>query len=265
MQDAVAEVFQERQHLDQGFSTGLLLSIFLHALLLIPFAVSAMNIVRAPAEPIRVRLAAAEPSELRQPATGTAPVIETPARPTPPQQTATPQAPAETPRPETRELEKSLFGQSPEKPVDRKAENDRERAAPAKREPQTPVPATPSAVEPGPPSPATTPAPGISVGGGSAQISGLEGGDFPYTFYVERMLGIIGGNWFRPEAGSRSGATIYFVIERNGKISEVEIRETSGNSTFDRAARRAVIESSPLPPLPFQYAGSELGVHLKFN
>lgn len=265
MQDAVAEVFEERQHLDQSFSSGLLLSIFLHALLLIPFVISAVKIANAPAEPIRVRLATAEPSEARRPATGTAPVIETPARPTPPQETTPPQTPPETPRPETKQVEKSLFGQSPEKPVDRKAENDRERAAPAKRDPQTPVPAAPSTAEPGPSSPATAPAPEITVGGGSAQVSGLEGGDFPYAFYVERMLGIIGGNWFRPESGSRSSATIHFVIERNGKISEVEITESSGNSTFDRAARRAVIESSPLPPLPFQFAGSELGVHLKFN
>jgi TonB family protein len=79
------------------------------------------------------------------------------------------------------------------------------------------------------------------------------------------MLGIIGGNWFRPDVGSIPNATIHFVIARNGTIRDVEITQASGSSTFDRAARRAVIESNPLPPLPFQYTGTELGVHLKFN
>jgi outer membrane biosynthesis protein TonB len=33
----------------------------------------------------------------------------------------------------------------------------------------------------------------------------------------------------------------------------------------DRAALRAVVSSSPLPPLPTEYGGSQLGVHLKFD
>lgn len=265
MRDAVAEVLEERQYLDQNISSGLLLSIVLHSLLLVPVFVSFSNSSTPIKEPIRVRLAGAQPAEIQKPATGVAPVIETPARPTPaPPPDVPAQTPPETPKPETREVEKSLFGQSPEKPVDRKAE-DRERAAPSKKPPQEAVPASPSTAQPGPASPATTPGPAISVGGGSAQVSGLEGGDFPYTFYVERMLGIIGGNWFRPDVGAVPGATIHFVISRNGTIRDAEITIPSGSSTFDRAARRAVIESNPLPPLPLQYGGTELGVHLKFN
>jgi hypothetical protein len=39
----------------------------------------------------------------------------------------------------------------------------------------------------------------------------------------------------------------------------------SGSGLYDRAALRAVLESSPLPPLPFGYNGTYLGVHLKFR
>jgi outer membrane biosynthesis protein TonB len=39
----------------------------------------------------------------------------------------------------------------------------------------------------------------------------------------------------------------------------------SGNGLFDRAALRAVIESSPLPPLPFGYSGTYINVHLTFK
>ncbi len=265
MRDAVAEVLEERQYLDQNISSGLLLSIVLHSLLLVPIILSVSRTATTAREPIRVRLAGAQPAEIQKPATGVAPVIETPAKPVPPQPVELPpQTPPETPRPETKQVEKSLFGQSPEKPVDRKADDDK-RAAPSKKPPQEAVPAAPSDAQPGAASPATTSGPAISVGGGSAQISGLEGGDFPYTFYVERMLGIIGGNWFRPDVGKIPGATIHFVISRNGTIGDAEITVSSGSSTFDRAARRAVLESNPLPPLPLQYGGTELGVHLKFN
>lgn len=254
MQDAVADVLQERRFHDHSFSTGLLFSILLHALLFTPLILSATHLVKDREEPIRVRLAGQQPSEIQRPAVAPAPPAETPVKPAPaPVQPAEP--PRDEPRPETRQVEKSLFGESPEKPVDRKTEN-RERAAPSKQTPQEALPATPAP---------SSGAPAIEVGGGSAQISGLEGGDFPYTFYVERMLGIIGGNWFRPDVGKGSSATIHFVIERNGTVRGVEITQSSGNATFDRAARRAVIEANPLPPLPFQYTGSELGVHLKFN
>ena len=46
---------------------------------------------------------------------------------------------------------------------------------------------------------------------------------------------------------------------------ELPTLSTSGNGTFDRAALRAVMEASPLPPLPFAYNGTFLGVHLTFK
>lgn len=116
---------------------------------------------------------------------------------------------------------------------------------------------------------AAAPLPGATVGGmpgiGKAGVTSLEGGPFPYDAYIERMVSLIGTHWFRPQSGQESIAQVYFVIDRNGSVRDVKIETSSGDTTFDRAARRAVIEASPLPPLPLAYGGTFLGVHLTFH
>ena len=61
------------------------------------------------------------------------------------------------------------------------------------------------------------------------------------------------------------GDVIHFRIEKDGTISDAAVERSSGLPFVDRAALRAVLSSSPLPPLPVEYAGSQLGVHLKFE
>ncbi len=95
-------------------------------------------------------------------------------------------------------------------------------------------------------------------------VTGLEGGDFPYPIYIDRMHTLVGQKWLRPQI-SNATTTIYFVIDRDGTVRDAKVETTSLNATFDRAALRAVIESSPLPPLPFGYSGTYLGVHLTFR
>jgi TonB family protein len=58
---------------------------------------------------------------------------------------------------------------------------------------------------------------------------------------------------------------VKFVIDRDGTLRDAATETESGNGTFDRAALRAVIEASPLPPLPFGYSGTYLNVHLTFK
>jgi len=93
----------------------------------------------------------------------------------------------------------------------------------------------------------------------------LEGGDFPYTIYIDRMTTLIGQHWLRPQVTGGTVATVSFVIDRDGTIRDAKNEISSGNGTFDRAALRAVLEASPLPPLPFGYSGTYLGVHLNFR
>lgn len=132
------------------------------------------------------------------------------------------------------------------------------------------VPTPVAAPPPGKPAAATSTAAGggiITAGNdvaiGSTGVTGLDG-DFRDLAWVERMKILIGGHWGRPTV---TGATtvISFVIERDGRIRDAAIERPSGNGTFDRAALRAVLESSPLPPLPFTYNGTYLGIHLTFR
>lgn len=102
-------------------------------------------------------------------------------------------------------------------------------------------------------------------GVGKAGVMELEGGPFPFNDYLERMITLIGRRWQRPETGSAPTATVYFAIDRNGRVRDVKVTESSGIGAFDRAAMRAVLETSQLPPLPSGYSGEWLGVHLAFH
>jgi TonB family protein len=79
------------------------------------------------------------------------------------------------------------------------------------------------------------------------------------------MKTLIGLKWYRPQGASAGAATVHFYINRDGRVTDATLETTSGNGTFDRAALRAVVEASPLPPLPFGYNGTNLGVHLTFK
>jgi TonB family protein len=129
---------------------------------------------------------------------------------------------------------------------------------PGSENPPVAKPATPP---PAPPAGIT--AAEVPVGGSG--VTGLEGGDFPYTLYIQGMHRRIGNNWFRPTVPAGTVTVIYFRIARDGTISEARIETSSGNGTFDRAALSAVRSSSPLNPLPFAYNGTYLGVHQTFR
>lgn len=109
--------------------------------------------------------------------------------------------------------------------------------------------------------------PGKAGAGGTAGIGSatLDQADFKYSYYIERMVYAIATNWFKPAGNVPVNPVIRFRIERDGTISDPEIEKSSGLPFVDRAALRAVLASSPLPPLPVEYGGSHLGVHLVFE
>lgn len=90
---------------------------------------------------------------------------------------------------------------------------------------------------------------------------------FEFPYYLRLMIGKISRNWRNPYAGKGDlvHATIYFQVLRDGTIINYRVEESSGASTFDRAALRAVIVSHPLPQLPPDYQESQLTVHLDFE
>jgi TonB family protein len=249
MQDRVADVLAQRAALDRGAGTAIAISLLLHAGLT-GLAVYAALHAPAPREAkmVNIRLANVSP----------APAPAAPVR----------KVAAEAPKPVPKIEEPKPKIEEPKPVVENKPAKVEKNTVPlspfgrsTKKGSETPPVAKPAEAPAAPPVPGTT----TDVPVGGSGVTGLEGGDFPYTLYIGSMHRKIGSNWFRPQSASGVATVIYFRIQRDGTINEAKIETSSGNSTFDRAALSAVRSSSPLNPLPFGYSGTYLGVHLTFR
>jgi TonB family protein len=243
MDDRVGDLLAERARLGGGAGAGIAVSILLHGSIAAAVIYAAMH-ATAPQQmsTLNIRFAPT-PASVVAPA----PVVSAPIPA--PKKLAIPEPVAEPPKPvvksEPKTVPLSAFGKSTKKGSE-----------------------TPPAPHPQPATPQIATKPGV-VGGidipvGSAGVTGIEG-DFPYTIYIDRMKMLIGQRWLRPQAANGVNTTVSFVINRDGTIRDAKNEILSGNGTFDRAALRAVLEASPLPPLPFGYNGTYLGVHLTFR
>jgi protein TonB len=245
MQDRVAEVLAQRRSLESG-ATGaaIALSLLLHGAMTAAAIWAALHAsLPQTTGVVNIRF-----TPMLRPAAVTTKPIESPVAP--PKKVETPKikepvAPVKptAAKPEPKTVPLSNFGKSTKK-------GSEHPPAPP------PAPAAAAPAHPGIGSVTTT---------SGAEVVGLEGGDFPYTIYIENMKRLIGSRWFHPQIAGAGIATVYFTIQRDGTIRDAKTETSSGNSTFDRAALRAVLESSPLPPLPFGYGGTFLGVHLTFK
>ena len=88
---------------------------------------------------------------------------------------------------------------------------------------------------------------------------------FPFTYYLNRVLGSIEGNWFKPPVPPDTRCRVRCRIDRSGLLIEAGIEEPSAVAAFDRAALRAVYASAPYPPLPLGFTGASLTLHLEFG
>jgi TonB family protein len=95
-----------------------------------------------------------------------------------------------------------------------------------------------------------------------SEVGGLDNPDFTYAYYLDRMLSLIDDKWERPSMGSGVKAVIFFRIDRNGSMADLQVEQSSGYNSFDLAALRAVQNAAPFPPLPRAYKHEDLGVHL---
>ena len=92
----------------------------------------------------------------------------------------------------------------------------------------------------------------------------VSDGDFGSRFgwYVDNLNRKMASNYYKPEVdphtprGTR--ATIQFAIHRDGSASDVQMNQSSGSSTLDRACLRAAQRVDTFGPLPAQYNQSIL-------
>lgn len=95
-----------------------------------------------------------------------------------------------------------------------------------------------------------------------SEVGSLDNPDFTYAYYLDRLLSLIDAQWARPAMGSGVKAVIFFRIGRDGKMTDLQVEQSSGYNSFDLAALRAVQNAAPFPPLPRAYKHEDLGVHL---
>jgi len=102
---------------------------------------------------------------------------------------------------------------------------------------------------------------------GSPQGSGtmtLNVSDFPFAWYLSRVQAKVTERWVGKALPGQQPVAV-FEISREGQVSKLAIEKTSGNSYYDQAALRAITEANPFPPLPPEFTGQTLRVHLGFN
>ncbi len=244
MRDPVAEILEERSAAASGLSGAIALSLLLHAG---GAGVAIYSALRQP-PPRPVTTLNIKFARAPRPVTPTpGPVASKPKAPEPVVPRIQEPAPQPVKAPPKKAPEPPAKGTVPFSPFGRSTKKGAD------------VPPPP------PPPPPSSGVAGGEIGVGEAGVTGLEGGDFPYTLYLDRMKTLVGARWIRPQIATGAKTVIYFRIERDGTIRDAAVETASGNGTFDRAALRAVLETSPLPPLPFGYSGNYLGVHLTFR
>lgn len=100
-----------------------------------------------------------------------------------------------------------------------------------------------------------------------AQFEGLafDTASFKYAYYTNTIVRSIGRHWQWSESYGRLRAVVYFKILRDGSITSIVVKESSGDTSFDKNAERAVQLASPFAPLPEGYKGDSLGVYFEFK
>ena len=132
-------------------------------------------------------------------------------------------------------------------------------SAPTKPAPTPPAPTAASRPEPPPPA--------LGRPSGSAQGSGalsLEVTDFPFAWYLSAVTRKVTERWEGRALQGRQ-PVVTFVIMRDGQVSRVVVKNSSGNPAYDHMAIRSIAEAAPFPKLPAEFPGSELLIHMGFN
>lgn len=88
-----------------------------------------------------------------------------------------------------------------------------------------------------------------------------------YGAYANLIRDRIGQHWNRSNLHSSPNqiCTVTFTIQRNGSVTNVQIKQPSGDYLLDTSAKRAILDSDPLPSLPTDFRGNEATVELNFQ
>jgi len=74
--------------------------------------------------------------------------------------------------------------------------------------------------------------------------------EFQFPPYLLIVRDKVERNWNPPPGAKGARVKVTFRVLRSGRVGEANLQESSGNFYFDQAAMRAILASSPFPPLP---------------
>ncbi|MFQ5746380.1 MAG: TonB C-terminal domain-containing protein [Gemmatimonadota bacterium] len=96
----------------------------------------------------------------------------------------------------------------------------------------------------------------------------LDGATFAYPEYLQNIIRQVYRYWRRPAGARTLRAEVWFVIERDGSVSDIGWIRRSGDVTFDLEARGAVEAAGrtrAFGPLPETYPRERLRVNFFFD
>jgi TonB family protein len=89
--------------------------------------------------------------------------------------------------------------------------------------------------------------------------------DFQYPYYRDQIIRKIRKQWRWIKSYGKLRSLVYFRIRRDGTVCDISIRESSGNSEYDRNALDTVCRVTSFPELPEGYNDESLGVFFEFK
>jgi len=110
---------------------------------------------------------------------------------------------------------------------------------------------------------------GIGGGSGGGGWGEGAGGYFPHAYYIDLLRNRISSSWYSslvaPGLKGKYVTGVYFIVRRDGEISDLRVEKPSGNVSLDLSARRAIENAAPFAPLPNDFSSQYLVVHFEFE
>lgn len=258
MREAVSDILAERAQVADGLSRMVIVSLVAHGLLLSTLIVTpgfwsgspppkehVMTISLGGAEgPNAGGMTPLSAKPVQQVAPPEARLrAEPPPAPKPPEMTVPEPAAKPVPKP-------------PAKPVEKPAET-------SSRKPTTGAAVKTGAAVVETRSTAQVPFGGLSTAGGGTGGATLDVKNFCCPGYLQTMVQMIRANWNRNQ-GVAGKVTMKFVVQRDGRITDIKVEE-SGGQFLDLASQRALVTTRQFPLLPREFTESTLTVQLVFE
>jgi TonB family protein len=84
-----------------------------------------------------------------------------------------------------------------------------------------------------------------------------------FGWYVDLLRTKVGQHW-NPDQRITTPTIVTFTLMKDGSTRDIKIAQRSGNTIADTAAQRAIMDSTPFPPLP-DGAGNSTIIEFVFN